>query len=344
MDKNLMPYLAKFSNQKFKIAFERICSRLEEKSEEFTVDDVTQSFESATAYIDKLQILRPDKKGAHRLSKTIVEKRDSRHQSLLSLKGRVAYFLKSPVDSELKAALELNSWLNKFSKDLSRPSLEDQSEMVRNMSNDLALYVSISSALESLALFDTWNVIQSETSEILHFQAIRAKERVELVLKGQEVRRIAYDMMKMLHNTIETAVKLEKGDIAKHLEYLRIINVAIADTKSLHLNSKTRRINAAEKAAEQEKQNALPKNGAQSNSTQSAGMQNRSAFSFVPTNETEEHDDLASQEAAMQSKTIEGGAVSTIPVNGDQEHDTAEKPEMPIAKHDAPTSDSDRES
>ena len=150
--------------------------------------------------------------------------------------------------------------------------------------------------------------------------------------------------MKILNNTIENVIKLEKGDVEKHLEYLRIINVAIADTKALHLNSKTRRINAAEKAAEEEKENAIPEDGEQSNSTQSNGMQKRSAPSFVPTNETSVHDHLPNQLAAMQSKTIDGGAVSTIPVNSDQEHDTAEIPEMPVAKQDASTNGSDRES
>ncbi len=342
MIKSLLPYMARFSNEDFKISFEFVCSNLEEK--EFTVDDnIQQSFEKAVAYIPQLEVLRSDS-GPHHLTKFIQEKRDLRHDYLSSARGRVTYFLKSPVSDERDAAQVLDAWLSRFSKNLNKRSIIKQSEMVQNLMKDLKVTIAISQALETLGLSDTFQQIQLITVLLLEDHATRKKERLEKNLKAKEVRSVAYDRMKTLWTTIETAIKLEKGDANELMEYLRIINSNIIDTKSLHLNSKTRRINAAEKAAEEEKENALPKNGAQSNSTQSGGVQNRTAFSFVPTNETEAHDNFASQEAAMQSKTIEGGAVSTIPVNGDQEHDTAEKPEMPIAKHDASTNGSDRES
>ena len=343
MIKSLLPYMARFSNEDFKISFEFVCSDLEEK--EFTVDDnIQQSFEKAVAYIHQLEILRSDSNGPHHLTKFIQEKRDLRHDYLSSARGRVTYFLKSPVSDERDAAQVLDAWLNRFSKNLNKRSIIKQSEMVQNLIKDLNASQAINQALETLGLSDTFLQIQLITVLLLEDHATRKKERLEKNLKSKEVRSVAYDRMKTLWTTIETAIKLEKGDANELMEYLRIINSNISDIKTLHLNSKTRLKTAAEKAAEEEKENALPESGAQSNSTQSAGMQNRNAFSYVRKNEIEEHDNLASQEAAMQSKTIEGGAVSTIPVNGDQEHDTAEIPKMPIAKHNASTNGSDRES
>ena len=48
--------------------------------------------------------------------------------------------------------------------------------------------------------------------------------------------------------------------------------------------------------------------------------------------------------AAMRSKTINGGAVGTIPVNGNQGHDTAVMPDIVNADHSFAKNDSDRES
>lgn len=340
MTKSLLPFMAQFSNEDFKICFELVCTNLEEK--EFTVDDIQLSYANAKAYISQLEVLRSDS-GPHPLTQSIQEKRNLRHDYLRSVRGRVTYFLKSPVSGERDAAKVLDAWLYRFRKNLNKRSIFKQSEMVQNLNKDLTVNPAISQALETLGLTDTFDGIVYVTSALLQEHATRKSENLAMTLKSREVRDVAYDKMRTLQTTIETAIKLDKGDVNVLKGYLKIINSNITDTKTLHLNSTTRRINAAIKA-EEEKQNALPENGAQSNSTPRAGVQNRTAFSFVPKNETEAHDDLPSQEAAMQSKTIEGGAVSTIPVNGDQEHDTAEKPEMPIAKQDASTSDSDRES
>ena len=340
MRKSLLPFMAQFSNEDFKICFELVCTNLEEK--EFTVEDIQLSYANAKAYISQLEVLRSDG-GPHPLTKSIQEKRDLRHNYLRSVRGRVTYFLKSPISDERDAAKLLDAWLYRFRKNLNKRSIFKQSEMVQNLNKDLTYNLLISQALETLGLTSTFDGILNVTTALLHEHATRKKENLAMTLKSKEVRDVGYDRMKTLQTTIETAIKLDKGDEDELEEYLKIINSNISDTKSLHLNSTTRRINAALKE-EERKENALPKEGAQSNSTQGAGMQNRTAFSFVPTNETEDYDDLASQEAAMQSKTIEGGVVSTIPVNGDQEHDTAEIPEMPIAKHNASTNGSDRES
>ena len=341
MTKSLLPFMAQFSNEDFKICFELVCTNLEEK--EFTVEDIQLSYENAKAYITHLEVLRSDS-GPHPLTQSIQEKRNLRHDYLISFRGRVTYFLKSPVSGERDAAKVLDAWLYRFRKNLNKRSIFKQSEMVQNLNKDLAINPTISQALETLALTSTFNGIMDVTLILLHEHATRKNEKLALTLKSKEVRDVAYDLMRTLQTTIETAIKLGKGSVNELKEYMRIINSNISDTKALHLNSKTRRINAAEKAAEEEKENAIPAEGEQSNSTQSNGMQKRSALSFVPTSETTVHDELPNQLAAMQSKTIEGGAVSTIPVNGDQEHDTAEKPEMPIAKHDASTNGSDRES
>ena len=339
VERSLLPYLAQFSNEEFKMSFELVCSRLE--GEVFTVEDVQQAYENATEYISELEILRADS-GPHPLTASIVEKRDLRHDFLSSLKGRVTYFLKSPIAGERNASQLLNTWLNRFSKSYSRPSILKQTEMVDNMLKDIAQSAPLSSALELLGLLATLDSIQSVNTELKELHEAREIERRARILKAKEVRSVAYDKMKMLWTTIETAIKLQKGNIDKHLEFFRIINFAISNNKILNLKSSTRRKNAAQKA-EEEMENAAHENGVHINSTNGDG-ENRSMRNFVPMNGVEAHNEMPTQQAAMRSKTINGGAVGTIPVNGNQGHDTAVMPDIVNADHSFAKNDSDRES
>ena len=339
MKTSLLPYMAQFKNEEFKISFELVCSRLE--GEEFTVEDVQQAFDNAQSYISKLDVLRSDK-GPHRLSQSIAERRNSRHESLLSIKGRVNYFLKSPIEDEREAAQLLNTWLKRFSENYSKPSINKQTEMVNNMYKDLSKSEAISSAIDKLGLLSAFDFVRSVTVSIQREQAVREEEKRAKILKADEVRRVAYDKMKMLWTTIETAIKLGKGDIDEHLEYFRIINFALADFKTLHLNSNTRRKNAALKA-EEGNEKVDHENGEHIDTTCGSG-ENRSMFNFIPKNGIEENNDLWSQPAAMQSKAINGGAVHSIPVNSKLEQSTVVKPEIVDAAHQFRTNDSDRES
>ena len=340
MKKSLLPYLAQFSNEEFKMSFELVCSRLE--GEVFSVEDVQQAYEDATAYISELKVLRADS-GPHLLTASIAQKRDLRHDYLSSFKGRVTYFLKSPIAGERNAAQLLSTWLTRFSKSYSSPSILKQTEMVDNMLKDTGESASISNAIELLGLLVTLDSIQSLTTELKEEHAAREKENRAKILKSIEVRSVAYDKMKMLWTTIETAIKLKKGNIEKHLEYFRIINFAITNNKILNLNSSTRRKNAAKKAEDENEKNAVPENGLPVNSINGDG-ENRSMRNFVPANGAEAHKDLPTLQAAMQSKTMNGDAVHTIPVNSNQEHDTVVMPDMVKAALTSTKNDSDRES
>ena len=339
MKKNLLPYMAHFSNEEFKIAYELVCSRLE--GEEFTVEDVQLAFDNANEYISELEILRSDG-GPHPLTKPIAEKRNLRYDYLISLRGRVTYFLKSPIQDEREAAQVLSLWLSRFSKNYARPSINKQTEMVNNMCKDLAESDTMNDAFITLALLDTFDQIQSISMALQKQHAAREEERRASVLKATNVRNVAYDKMKTFRTTIETAIKLGKGDIDKHLEYFRIINFALADTKALYLSNTTRRKNAALKA-EEENENAGHEDGGHDDSTNGSG-ENRSMFSSALVDGIAAHNDLSATQATVQNKTMNGGAVRTIPVNSNSEHDTAVKPEIVDVKHGFATNGSDRES
>ena len=339
MQENLLPYLSKLRNQEFKVAFERICSRLE--GEEFAVEDVMQAYGSATAYINELKLLKSEHR-PHRLSKQIASDRDQRQESLLSLKGRVTYFLKSPVTSEREAAKLLDFWLNGFGKSYSMPSINKQTGIVNDMFDSQTSSPAIQSAIETLGLMATLDAISSITNKMMAQHEVRESDKRSAILKAAEIRIVAYDKMKTLQTTIEMAIKLKKGDVDMHLEYLRIINFALADFKSLYLSSDTRRKNAAQEA-EEEKENAEHENGTLADSTNGNG-ENMTEPNLVSRNGVSGHNVLPTQQAAMQSNTTNGGVVKTIPVNSNLEHDTTVKPKNVNAKQYFATGGSDRES
>lgn len=340
MDQNYLPYIKRLKNQVFPVAYERICTDF--SGEEFTAENVQLSFDNVKMFVNELRFLKRMQL-QHPLTRVITQQKIDRHQQLLSLRGRVTYFLKSPVAAERNAAIALEIWLLNYHESFKSPTISEQTGLVNNMDTEIKHSTVLMESIAALNLNGTLDSIHELTAEMNINHKKRSDDRKAALRKATLLREAAFKKLTTFWKSIEVAIELGTADVAVYTEYLNQINWTMIEYKAMALNSKTRSVNAALKA-EEEKENALPEDGEQSNSTQSAGMQNRSAFSFVPTNETEEHDDLASQEAAMQSKTIEGGAVSTIPVNGDQEHDTAEKPEKPIAKQDASTNGSDRES
>lgn len=331
-----MPYLAQFKNEEFKISFEHVCSQLE--GEEFTVEDVQKAYQNAVACISELEILRPDK-GPHPLTRSITDNRDLRFKSLQSMKGRVTSFLKSPVQEEQEAAQLIMTWLNRFKKNYHKPSIHKQTEMVNNMSKDLSQDQAIGEALVVLGLVETFDHIRTTTASIVRNVAAREIEERAEVLKSIKVRQNAYDKMKMLRTTIETAIKLEKGDIDKHYEYLRTINFALTDFKTLHLSDNTRRLNAALEA-EEENNSSSPVNEDQINSSVNTKTTTSRSNLISMSEEMGENNQFSTHDVAMQSSTTKGDVVEVIPVDSDVEQDTAVKPDVVDSEHQFKADDS----
>ena len=339
MVKSNLVYLKRLHNQVFPVAYENICARLE--GEEFSVESVQQSFDSAESLINELRFLQ-NMQIPHPLTETITQQRDDRHQYVLSLKSRVASFMKSPIAAERNAAKTLQVWLYGFREFYKNASINGQTGMINTMSKNINESSVLQNAAETLNLNVIMDSLVSITTDIWEKHQIRLNDKKAALLKAKKMREIAFKRMTTLWKSIELAIELGTGEVGKYTDYLNEINLAMAEYKALYLSKMTRRINAAQEA-EDEIENAAHENGVHINSTNGEGA-NRSMPNFIPINGVEAHNELPAEQAAMRSKTINGGMVNTIPVNGNQEHGTIVKPLIVNTEHNLATNGSGLES
>ena len=318
MKKNNLVFLNRLHNQVFPVAYEKICSQLE--NEEFSVDSVQQSFDSASSFINELRYLK-NTKFPHPLTKVIAELRDERHQSILSFKGRINSFLRSPIVVERNAANVLHGWFAIYQEFYNSPSISGQTGMINGMSKDIIESAVLSDSLEALNLSITMNSLVTTTSKIKEHDETRLKDRKAALLKAKTLRGIAYKKMMTLWKSIEVAIELKAGDVVKLTEYLNDINWAMVDFKTSVLSKTTRRVNAALKA-EEEKQNVDHENEGPINLALANG----------------------GHEGSFKMVNVNGVVVNKIPVNGNSEQFTAEIPKTVSTEQRFQTNGSDQES
>ena len=248
MKNNYLTYLIRLRNVEFQVAYAKICSQFE--GEVFEAENVQQSFDAAQNYLPEVRKLK-NMRLQHPLTETIGELTKERHQSLLSLRGRVTYFLKSPLNDERTAAKTLDTWLYGYREDLIYPSIKAQSGIVDSMAENLDVDEAISEAAVALGLVSTLNSLKLMSTDIKSADNKRLKDRKAKLLKANIIRDAAYKKMNTFWKSIEVVLELKTVDIAKYTNYLDDINWAMADFRSSYLSKTTRNANAALKAEEE---------------------------------------------------------------------------------------------
>lgn len=248
MKNNYLTYLIRLRNVEFQVAYAKICSQFE--GEVFEAENVQQSFDAAQNYLPEVRKLK-NMRLQHPLTETIGELTKERHQSLLSLRGRVTYFLKSPLDNERTAAKTLDTWLYGYREDLNYPSIKAQSGIVDNMSVSIDVDAALFEAVETLGLIPSFDSLKMTTADIKLADNKRLKDRKAKLLKAKIIRDVAYSKMNTFRKSIEVVLELKTVDVIKYSNYLDDINWAMADFRSSYLSKTTRNANAALKAEEE---------------------------------------------------------------------------------------------
>lgn len=266
MKTNYLPFLTRLRNIEFPVAYQSICTQFEDEA--FEAENVQQSFDAAKDYLSEVRKLK-NMRLQHPLTETIGELTKERHQSLLSLRGRVTYFLKSPLNDERTAAKTLDTWLYGYRDDFVNPSIKAQSGIVDSMAENLDVDEAISEAVVALGLVSTLNSLKLMTTDIKIADRKRLKDRKAKLLKAKIIRDAAYTKMKTFWKSIEVQIELKTVNVEKHINYLNDINWAITDFKSSYLSKTTRNANAALKVEEEkdaedssESSNPTPNNSA----------------------------------------------------------------------------------
>lgn len=235
--------LSNLRNQEFPDALASIITILE--SDVVTEEYVLECLNVAKAKRDKLGLLKSRRKG-HPLSATLRELNYNRHDYLLSFKGKINYGLKSPIETERKAAKVLNVWLDRYNEHLSSAKIHEQNTLVDQLADDVDTNDYLAEALNDAGLMNAFDSIKMITIEIREVFHDRSKDREEHKRKAYDRRRDAYEAIKMLLNSLEMAIKLKSENSDIYVGYWNEIS-RLLDRFNAKVQSRvTRRKNAAE--------------------------------------------------------------------------------------------------
>ena len=247
-------------NHDFPRVYTLIVSQFEE--EVFAVEDVQLAYEVIKAHDMKLNFIKSGI-AKHPLTEVIANLRDIRHQCILSLRGRTKYSMKSPFAGEREAANIIFEWLEKEHKFLRSRSIQQQAQSVTRMKHDLGLMPELLEHLATLGLSKLIQSIISTTDEIDKNYKVRIAEKAANTRKSSLMRREAYDAMDTFVVAINQAIKLKKGDVTVHQNYLNQIAGLVSGFQSQQISKATRKKNAAELAEAEANQRCESLNGEQ---------------------------------------------------------------------------------
>lgn len=256
-------------NHHFPRAYKRIVSQL--NGEEFEVDDVQVAYDILVSHSEEVAKIK--NADAHDLTEEINNLRDMRHQYILSMRGRIVYFQKSPFAAERAAAHALFKWIEKEHEFVRSVSINTQARSIDKLEIGLMENPKLNVHLTTLALTELFESIVEATSEIDMNLKVRIDDQITTKKQNIVLRRIAYKALRVFIVAIEQAIELNKGDINKHEEYLSGIKKVVTNFTSQYDSMATRKQNAkieaeakakaAAKAAAEADKNANHENGEQ---------------------------------------------------------------------------------
>lgn len=264
--------LNRLRNHDFPSAYKRIVFHLGLEVEDFKVVDVQQAYESIVAHDVKLTKIK-NGMAKHKLSKPIALLRDKRHQNLLSLRGRVVYYLRSPFAEERVAASNIFDWLEKERNFLRSCSIDSQTQSVNRMSDDLLIEDDLAADLEKLNVSDLLDSIVSTTKQLDLAIAQRTIDQRQTKKKNQELRDEAFTAMEVFVVALEQSIALNKGDEDVYRECLNGIKNTIAVFTIRYDSEATRKQNAKVEAEAQAKAKAKAEAEAKQNEQPGEGVQ-----------------------------------------------------------------------
>ena len=216
MEKINLSFLNRLRNQEFPDVFRAICSVLER--DEITETYLVDNLEKVKAKKEGLGLLK-NMKRKHPITKTIREMTISRHDYLLSLRGKITYGLKSPIAEERNAANVLDAWLDRYLEYLKLPRTTEQNTLVEQMADDMDNFADINDAITSIGLQNMFDAIKAITQDIMTAYDRRSESKEAERIKANKVRNEAYDAMKRLINALDMAINEGNENSARYIRY-----------------------------------------------------------------------------------------------------------------------------
>lgn len=245
MQQSLLSYMRKLRNHRFAEAYELICTNLQ--VEELTAPHVKQAVEEVQEYARSMELLKNQKR-QHPISQQLFELKKERHQYLLSIRGRIAYFMRSHDPQERIAANTLQLWINSYHEFLRGASIHDQSRLVSNMTGEIEQTAEINAAFRLLGLISTMEAIELITADMRTLHLRRLNDKKATAAKTDRIKNTAYARLSTLWKTLEVGIALRTADEAECRQLFDSVTWVIIDFKARYLDTITRRETAKLKA------------------------------------------------------------------------------------------------
>ena len=183
------------------------------------LQDVVENISHQRKKLCLIKNLKP----AHPLTRQIKEKVHTRTEYLASLRMKIDSDLKTYIPENRVAASTLKFWLDRYKKDLHKPSISVQSHLVRCIIDDREKEAYVAEAITQLQLDGVLDAIMQLTKEIDEDCLQRSQERSNRRTAGKGQRADAYDDLKLLVQAIEVSYKRTSDDE----ERLELIGLSI---------------------------------------------------------------------------------------------------------------------
>ena len=189
-----------------------------------------------------------DTKPSHHLTEVINKKVRNRTEYLACLRMRIRAALLSPIPEERIAAKRLKFWIDRYKKELFKPSLTVQTQAVGYLHLDKIEDATIQKYTALLNLDELLDIIVSVTDEVKKLIIERGRDIVHRAVNGRKVRKAAYHDLQVLLNVMHTLYYTSdySQEVEKIAKLSRLMNIYLTSFRRELRSRNTKRKNKKE--------------------------------------------------------------------------------------------------
>lgn len=187
---------------------------------------------------NKLGLLR-DTKPRHHLTGIINTKVRNRTEYLACLRMKIEADLLSPIPEMRVAANRLKLWMKPYRKDIHKPTITTQGQLVGFLMHDREKESDIKACTSLLNLDRLLEIIANTTDEIYRLFSERSKDKNQQSVSSKELREAAYKDLQLLVAVMEVSYLMGKDEEEKE-RVAKLSKAVVGILKSFHTPLKSR--------------------------------------------------------------------------------------------------------
>ena len=236
MKKMHISFIKDLRNAGFAELFNSLAILIEK--EETTNVSFLMAVERIKSHRRKLILLR-NTKLRHHLTPEINQKVSNRTEYLACLRMNIEADLLSPKPERRIAAARLKLWLRPYRKDIHKPGVLTQGQIVKFLMSDRDEQPAIQKASTLLDLDELLEIIMTTTTEIDRDFIERNRDITYRSINGKEVRETAYKDLQLLINVMEVSYSFSTNEAEKE-QLVRLSGVINEYLKNFRTEFKSR--------------------------------------------------------------------------------------------------------